>query len=250
VATLTNFRDHFLCVNQLWDSPWGYGGSTQGCLKDGLSFKIGKLPIIFFTLGLLTFLYKTLIKKGKKNKIPLFFMISSLFFIFLTLYQSRPIWELLSPAMSIVQFPWRFIGPSLLGVAFFGSYFFQNLKIQFKSPLICLLILITIFINAKYFNGQEIKKSAFEKNYLSQAYIEKKAAYAIAEYLPKTIDYNYWRSLEKKKEIPLEYVAKSTIEPFAKDKQTGIEIVGNIISAITFLGLVLLVKSKLFYGRS
>ena len=26
VATLTNFRNHFLCINQLWDFPWGYGG--------------------------------------------------------------------------------------------------------------------------------------------------------------------------------------------------------------------------------
>lgn len=250
VATLTNFRDHFLCINQLWNFPWGYGGSTKGCINDGISFKIGRLQIIFFVFGVLLFLYKTLIKKTKYNKIYLFLVSCFLLFLYLTLYQSQPIWELFSSVMSVVQFPWRFIGPSLLGIAFFGSYFFQNLKIPMKSLIIFFLILATIFINSKYFKGQEIKKIDFEKKYLSQEYIEKKVAYAVAEYLPKTIDYNYWRSLEKKKEVPLEFIAKSSIEPFSKDKQTTIEIVGNIISTITLFGLILFVKSKLFYGRS
>src|ERR1035437_6316637 len=39
-----NFVDHFVCINQLWSSPWGYGGSAPGCI-DGLSFMIGKLYI-------------------------------------------------------------------------------------------------------------------------------------------------------------------------------------------------------------
>ncbi|MDO9028476.1 MAG: hypothetical protein Q7U68_06420 [Candidatus Roizmanbacteria bacterium] len=244
VATLTNFRDHFLCINQLWDFPWGYGGSTKDCINDGMSFKIGRLQIIFFSLGILLFLYKTLVKKNRINKIYLFIIIYSLLFLFLTLYQSQPIWELFSPIMSVVQFPWRFIGLSLLGIAFFSSYFFQNLKIPAKSLLIFLIILATIFINSKYFKGQEINKADFEKKYLSQEYIEKKAAYAIAEYLPKAIDYNYWRSLEKRKDIPLEFIAKSSIEPFDKDKQTTVEKLGNIISIITLFGLIIFVNSK------
>ncbi len=245
VSTLTNFRNHFLCVNQLWDFPWGYGGSTKDCLNDGMSLKIGKIQLIFFGFGLLLFLYKSLIKKIKHDKIYLFFIFYSLFFLFLTLFQSQLIWEMFSPLMSIVQFPWRFIGPSLLGISFFASYFFQNIKIPMKSLLIPLIILTVIFINSKYFKGQEIKKVDFEKKYLSQEYIEKKAAYAIAEYLPKTIDYNYWRSLEKKKEIPLEFVAKSSIEPFDKDRQTTIEKLGNILSILGFI--LLFVISKLIF---
>ncbi|MEK7110010.1 MAG: 6-pyruvoyl-tetrahydropterin synthase-related protein, partial [Patescibacteria group bacterium] len=239
VAILTNFQNHFLCINQLWDFPWGYGGSTMGCADDGMSLKIGKIQLIFFGLGILLFLYETFVKKNKINKIYLFIIIYSLLFLFLALYQSKFIWELFSPIMSIVQFPWRFIGPSLLGISFFVSYFFQNLKVPFKSLFIFLIILAAIFINSKYFKGQEIKKIDFEKKYLSQKYIEKKAAYAIAEYLPKTIDYNYWRSLENKRQVPLEFIAKSSIEPFDKDRQTLIEKVGNAISIVTFLLLIL-----------
>ena len=40
-----NFLDHFVCLPQLWLSPWGYGGSAPGCV-DGLSFMIGKLHIL------------------------------------------------------------------------------------------------------------------------------------------------------------------------------------------------------------
>src|SRR5450759_6001889 len=45
----SNFRDHFVCINQLWTSPWGYGGSTKGCI-DGLSFMVGKSHIILTIL--------------------------------------------------------------------------------------------------------------------------------------------------------------------------------------------------------
>ena len=247
VATLTNFRDHFLCFNQLWDSPWGFGGSTKGCISDGLSFKIGKLQIVFFGLGILMYLYKILIKKVQHNKIYLFLVSCSLLFLFLTLYQSRPIWEILSPVMSIIQFPWRFIGMSLFGISFMSSYLFQNITFPKKSLVIFLILLLLIFINYKYFYGQTIKQVEFEKHYLTQSYIEKKAAYAIAEYLPRTINYNYWRSLENKKEIPMEFVAKSTIEPFSKDGQTLVEKIGNAVSMIALFGLILFV---FYYGRT
>lgn len=244
VATLTNFNDHFLCPNQLWQSNWGFGGSTKGCINDGMSFKIGKGQTIFFILGILLFIYKTFIKKNRINKLFLFFLFYSLFFIFLTLYQSKPLWELLSPLLSIVQFPWRFIGPSLVGVAFFSAYFFHHLKIPLKNILIVIVLVTAVVINGRYFYGQEMKKDLFEGKFLSQEYIEKKAAYAVAEYLPKTIDYQYWRSLEKKKEIPMEFFAKSSIEPFDKNKQSFVEKIGNIITLLGFIFLIVILKWK------
>ena len=33
-----DFRNHFICLGQLWDSQWGFGGSAQGWIE-GLSFK-------------------------------------------------------------------------------------------------------------------------------------------------------------------------------------------------------------------
>ncbi len=41
-------------------------------------------------------------------------------------------------------------------------------------------------------------KKIFEQKYLSQSYIEQTVAYKIVEYLPKTVDYVYWRTFEQK----------------------------------------------------
>lgn len=195
VASSTNFRSHFLCPYQLWQSPWGYGGSTAGCLNDGMSFKIGKVQLIFSFLGIVL-----LLLKRKKNPLTLFFAFLTLVSLFLTTYQSQFIWEFLSPIFSYFQFPWRFISLSLLGISFFVSFFWQNFNVKFKSWLIVFLIFFLLIYSSKYFTGQFVSKKEFEKKYLQSSYIEKKVAYKVAEYLPKTVDYQYWRSLESGKD--------------------------------------------------
>ena len=40
---LASYKIHFVCVSQLWNSPWGFGGSTAGCF--GISFMLGKIYI-------------------------------------------------------------------------------------------------------------------------------------------------------------------------------------------------------------
>ena len=51
-----DFRDHFVCLGQLWESNWGFGGSTAGCTLDGMSFMIGKLHLfVIFIASLLSF---------------------------------------------------------------------------------------------------------------------------------------------------------------------------------------------------
>ncbi|MFN4212901.1 MAG: hypothetical protein ACK4FL_02990 [Microgenomates group bacterium] len=157
----------------------------------------------------------------------------------MTIYQSQLLWQLFSPIISVIQFPWRFIGLSLIGISFFSAYFFQQIKIPFKNILIFLILIIALMVNGKYFKGQTIFKKDFENRFLSQEYIEKKAAYAVAEYLPKTIDYQYWRSLENKKEIPKDFLTKTSIVPFSKEKQTLIEKMGNLITVITLILLII-----------
>ena len=47
-----NFSDHFVFWDQLWNSAWGFAGSAKGRM-DGMSFKIGKLHLIFALSGLI-----------------------------------------------------------------------------------------------------------------------------------------------------------------------------------------------------
>jgi len=249
VATLTFYQNHFLCPTQLWQSPWGFGGSAPGCLNDGMSFKIGKVQVILFIFGVFFFAYHLLIsKKNKSSKssfLPLYFLISTCFFLFLTVYQSAFFWKLFENYLNIIQFPWRFIGLSILGIAFFSSYFLQAIKIPYKSFLIFLVILTTFLLNQKYFFGQKIKNEVFEKKYLSQNYIKNQVAFKMAEYLPKTNNYQLWRSLEKKKTTKND-IKKLTLAPFDKKKQTPIEVVANLITLLSFIFLIFFSR---YYGK-
>lgn len=114
-GTGSKFADHFVCLTQLWNSPWGYAGSAQGCV-DGVSFRIGKLHV--FAVLLSVFLIFPIYKKSKEKSALL--LVSICFFLFatyLTLQNSEWLWNSLSP-MSYLQFPWRF----LLLIIFFSSF--------------------------------------------------------------------------------------------------------------------------------
>lgn len=117
-----DFKDHFVCIHQLWSSPWGFGGSVAGCI-DGMSFKIGKFSIILVGLAIF-FTALLLLRKmvdywyviNPKGFVFVGAVLGFLLSAFLTLEVSRPIWELI-PAMAFFQYPWRF----LLFVTFFSS---------------------------------------------------------------------------------------------------------------------------------
>lgn len=182
MAQKTHYQDHFLCINQLWESPWGYGGSISGC-RDGMSFKLGKFQIIFALLGIATFVFKL---KNKKNDYLLlvagYLLLVTLLSLFMTTYLARPIWDLFSPVLAVFQFPWRFIAFSLIGLSFFSAYFWQAVKFPLKNVIILFFVVISLIVGIKYFKGRSMAKPDFEEKYLSEVYIRKEAALQIPEY--------------------------------------------------------------------
>jgi len=161
----SNFRDNFVCLNQLWTSPWGYGGSAKGCV-DGLSFMIGKYHIFFavllFLFALLALIFRRYFNNFPKDKLVILVLsfLGFLISVFFTLQISQPVWELIRP-MAFFQYPWRF----LLMVAFFASFISGALiwviekltgqKIIVMSVLVllsCLLVLVSVkfFVPEKY----------------------------------------------------------------------------------------------------
>jgi hypothetical protein len=121
--------DHFVCPSQFWQSPWGFGGSAAGCDSDGMSFKLGKLQILGgLGAGLLYGFYAITKKKSLKKQTkridvpdsfhtPLFIgtmlTIGSVFFM---LSPSATFWKLI-PMSSFVQYPWRLLPVTALGLA-------------------------------------------------------------------------------------------------------------------------------------
>ncbi|MCX7589450.1 MAG: 6-pyruvoyl-tetrahydropterin synthase-related protein [Patescibacteria group bacterium] len=249
IAILTNYKDHFLCIRQLWDYPWGFGTSKETCQADTMSFQIGKFQIIFFFCGFILLIINFL--KNIKNKnldkkylSYIFFSGSTLFFLFLTHHKSIFFWNLFSNYLSVIQFPWRFIGLSIIGLGFMTSYFFNNIKIN-KKCLILILSVLIISINEEYFFGQRITNTDFKEKYLSKKYIEKESAYGAQEHLPKTINYQKWLSLNKLDDNSInKEIKKLSIKPFSKNKQTQLQKYSNYITILSFIFLLFFLKIK------
>lgn len=202
-AQRTEIQNHFLCISQLWDSPWGFGGSAPGCEQDGLSFKLGKVQIILGMAGLVYFLaslwHFRKKKFGSEVRALLFIGTFSLIATFLTLYQSEPIWNAL-PFLKVFQFPWRFLVFPIFGLAVFAAYGLDRLPIFYKwIPIIGIAALLAV-TNQKYFEKPGMTVQAFEEKYLSQEYIETEVAFRIPEYFPKTGSYDAWFAIFQNQE--------------------------------------------------
>lgn len=165
-----NYNDHFVCFFQLWDSPWGFGGSTPSC-SDGLSFKIGKLHILSSFIGLILLLLAAFKKKkmgkklGENREAYLFVLFSSLgllLSIFLLLSISGFVWEKI-PFMPFIQYPWRFLmfasfftsllSGSLLWILKYIVQDFDN-KYKLSIAVFAILTVLLIYGNAKLFRPQ------------------------------------------------------------------------------------------------
>lgn len=177
IKNLASYKIHFLCPQQLWYSPWGFGGSVAGC-NDGLSFALGKIYFIVIALGLGVSLIK-------KSWIGIVSFILLSFSLFMTLPYSQFIWDKVS-VLWYLQFPWRFLEFSALFSAILAGAIltlFKNQKIQIV--LAAILIGGTIFFNAKYFVPQKLLTNATDATQTSDYQVKWVISGTSFEYLPK-----------------------------------------------------------------
>ncbi|MEI7652883.1 MAG: hypothetical protein WCJ70_01205 [bacterium] len=195
VARLTDYRDHFLCLSQLWTGMWGYGGSAPGCIADGQSFMIGKLQILFGVGGMLLYLRHVYIQK-RAQWFELMLMIVLLGSVWLTLPISQWFWQIVSPLQSF-QFPWRFILFALFSLSYFAGYLIKICSKSRVLPILTVIIAITLFIQSdRFFNGVFRSRSDAQQ-FHSTSYIREVAAYKVPEYLPRTVDRTLWLNMGK-----------------------------------------------------
>ncbi len=199
-----DFHKNFIELFQIWDFPWGFGGSAG--LLSGISFKIGKPNILLMGLAALLFLILSLQKVQRQNnlnnenRLPrslrslamtkdviFFCLLGFLLSVFLTNQISQPVWELVKP-MAFIQYPWRFLElsvffSSLLSgfILFFLTQIIDKRMIMFITFII---IIIVIAFQAKYFVPQQFSNlnSAY---YTSLSHLKWQASKISDEYLPK-----------------------------------------------------------------
>jgi len=182
----SDFHQHFVYLDQLWDSPWGYGGSAPG-RADGMSFKIGKVQLLlgFAAIIYLFYLHIFRPKDGPNRSLSIIILISSTVFIvsiFLMLEQSKVIWEIL-PGFSYIQYPWRFLNFTLISLTILTSFLFIAQKRIIQILLAVTIIGLTLWINIKYFVPQ-LYLSSQDKDYVSKFNLSYKISKISDEYLP------------------------------------------------------------------
>lgn len=180
----SHYADHFVCLSQLWDSPWGFGGSAPGCI-DGMSFKLGKLNVLLIGVG---FLLLTINFKKLKDKLLIvsFVFLSFALSVFMTLEYSRVLWGL--PLMGFLQFPWRFLNfVGLFTAVIIGYLIWQSKKyVDNKVTLILasIIIILTLIYNTRLFAPKTIhdRNSSF---YTNEVYLKWTVSRISDEYLPR-----------------------------------------------------------------
>lgn len=193
LVNLANYNIHFVYPQQLWNWPWGFGGSATG-LADGISFKIGKIHIIVAVAALILGILHLFKDKFKSKFSILTSQLSFLFFAlflfaaFMTTFYSEPIWNLLPP-LGYLQFPWRFLTFSI----FFASVLAGALIYYLRLPILKLVfstifILLLIIPNLKLFKPQTYREDLTDKKATAKETINWYVSSSSFEYIPKGVE--------------------------------------------------------------
>jgi hypothetical protein len=184
---LANYGQHFVCVQQFWNSPWGYGGSVAGCV-DGMSFQLGKLHIILSLFALILAIRFYFLKKTRTIGTTILIFI---IFLFLSIFMAAPysqfIWDKIN-FLWYIQFPWRFlIFTSFFSSFLAGSLFLIPLSNKIKISLAVIIISVLLWKNESYFAPSKFLPLAKDINYISQEKIRWDTSILSWEYVPKGV---------------------------------------------------------------
>lgn len=222
IGSSANFRDHFVCLGQLWDSAWGFGGSIPGCV-DGLSFKLGKIHVMAAVAASVGwFMRKEKFVKPKQLFVVAYTTtILSLVFM---LAVSLPLWDIL-PLMGYVQYPWRFLAFTMAGLAIIAAIG-ANVIVSSKVRIAVAtgIIFLTLLGNTKWFQPEYIydRKS---QEFASAEYLRFRVSRISDEYLPPGIVRPAQMSQIVRETIPTSpFVTVQTIRQLTTDEAYRVSV--------------------------
>ncbi len=192
---LGGYKDHYLYPYQFWYSPWGFGASVEGIL-DGMSFQLGKIPILLISFSIISFFIFQLKKLTKKEELVanqfIFFLFLLVFGLWMTTFYSSFIWDKIKFLWSL-QFPWRFLSITATFVAVIASYwiyFLQRVFFQknefFIKLLASIFIVLTIYKYYPYFRPQNYLKVT-DKDLITKEEIQWVQSKTVLHFVPKGV---------------------------------------------------------------
>jgi 4-amino-4-deoxy-L-arabinose transferase-like glycosyltransferase len=183
----SDFRLHFLYVRQFFVGDWGYGGSIAG-LHDNISFQIGFIQVMLAILSGLAIMIH--FKKVRKIDIAML-LYGSLgigMAMFLSIYKSQQVWELLAPLMSFIQFPWRFLSVIIVLISILSGaalLVFPKTKTTYLAGFTLITILLLITFNLKYFKPEEYLTNNNDLYYTDAKVIQARMSGIIPDFIPR-----------------------------------------------------------------
>lgn len=176
----SSYRDHYVEIDQLWDFPWGFGGSAPG-RADGISFKLGKNLLLTAAVAAFWVFLKR--KNANAVRVVLFSaLVVTIISVFMTLSISYWIWQIF-PLLEFVQFPWRFLVFTTLALSFISGSIFLVIR-RFQLFVLAILVFLTIIYYHKYFAPQTwLSKTTAD--YISEDELQWRVSKISDEYLPK-----------------------------------------------------------------
>jgi hypothetical protein len=205
LSELAEYKLHFVYPTQLWNSLWGYGGSTEGPL-DGMSFKIGKLHIVLSIMAIVVWALITRLRRDRKSREKLFYCFSvSLLFIassLMTTQFSQPIWDLVTP-IQYLQFPWRFLTFTALFSSFLVAGLIAAIISLTKNKLLIsisalFVVILLLYPNLKLFKAQTFLDVG-DDHYLSDRFIKWEISKTSFEFVPKGVKTTTeWNEIEER----------------------------------------------------
>ncbi len=197
LADYFDYNLHFVYIRQFFTENWGYGGSTYGPL-DGISFYLGFGQLIgLFLSGFILFkvIKSTIAKKGKlvidSNMFHYFIVVVlCLVALLLTTQKTQFIWDAV-PALSFLQFPWRYLSA---GIVFLGISVGALVKflpnIFSKVFYTVVLLFVLVLLNYKYFQPQEFTSDLGEYYYADANKLRQQMSTTLPDYIPIQIKQN------------------------------------------------------------
>lgn len=183
ISKTADFKDHFICAYQLLYSPWGFGGSTAGCM-DGMSFKLGLMNIAIFIYALFI-LWCHRFRRTPRYVVLVAGIVTTLVSLYFSLPTSLWVWQHI-PGFAYIQYPWRFLSIASFGIALVGGYAFTESSSFAKRILVVFVLLLVLISNRDEFTPQQRIERSLE-SYSSTEELHFRVSKISDEYLPKEV---------------------------------------------------------------
>lgn len=182
VSATADFRDHFVCLSQLYASMWGFGGSVKGCI-DGMSFMLGKAHLLLAIVGIAAVFW---IRPKRHQALVSVAIVAVIVGLFFATEVSKRVWESI-PGFAYLQYPWRFLGLVMFGLSVLGSFTVSMAKGPVARWFAALGICVgVIVLNAKWFVPQYMYEKA-SSEFENPSDIRWRVSKISDEYLPASL---------------------------------------------------------------